>query len=303
MLIMKIFNEIKNPYNEQLCVILGFFDGIHQGHKVVISKGVELAKENNYKTALITFDNAPAVFLNKKMARYILTDEEKFKRLEQLGIDYLFVIKFDENFSKINANDYLKMLVDKLSPKAIITGENHFFGFNKSGSSEFLNLMQDEYNYKYFSIPSVKFDDKTVSSSKIREALEEGNVNLANVLLGYRFFIKGKVVKGRQLGQKIGFKTANIDYPENIVALPSGVYAVEVEIDQKKYIGIANYGSNPTVNDSDKKILEVHIINFDEDIYEKFINVDFLDKIRDERKFKSLTELKAQIEKDIKCLG
>lgn len=303
MLIMKIFNEIKNPYNEQLCVILGFFDGIHQGHKVVISKGVELAKENNYKTALITFDNAPAVIFNKKRARYILTDEEKFKRLEQLGIDYLFVIKFDENFSKINANDYLKMLVDKLSPKAIITGENHFFGFNKSGSSEFLNLMQDEYNYKYFSILSVKFDDKTVSSSKIREALEEGNVNLANVLLGYRFFIKGKVVKGRQLGQKIGFKTANIDYPENIVELPSGVYAVEVEIDQKKYIGIANYGSNPTVNDSDKKILEVHIINFDEDIYEKFINVDFLDKIRDERKFKSLTELKAQIEKDIKCLG
>jgi len=299
---MEILNKLENINNEDLCVILGFFDGIHQGHKIVISKGVDWAKENNTKTAIITFDNAPAVYLKNKKPQYILTEEEKYSKLEQLGIDYLFVLNFDEKLSKINASDYLKFLIEKISPKAIITGENHFFGFNKSGNSDYLNLMKKEYNYEYFAIPSIKFQNMTVSSSKIRENLEIGDIPQANLLLGYRFFIKSNVEKGKQLGQKIGFRTANLSYPKNIVEIPTGVYAVEVEIDEKKYIGIANYGSNPTITNDDKKILEVHILNFEENIYNKNIKVNFLNKIRDEKKFQSLNELKEQIAKDIKCL-
>ena len=299
---MEILNNLTNKNNEDLCVILGFFDGLHQGHKVVIKKGTEWAEANNTKTALITFNNAPAVYLKNKKPKYILTAEEKYSKLEKLGIDYLFILNFDEKFSQINASEYLKNLVEKLSPKAIITGENHFFGFNRSGNSDYLNLMKNEYNYEYFAIPSIQFQNKTVSSSKIREYLENGDIQNANLLLGYRFYIKGIVQKGHQLGQKIGFRTANLKYPENIVEIPTGVYAVEVEIDNKKYIGIANYGSNPTVSDKDEKLLEVHIINFNENIYNKNIKVNFLDKIRDEKKFQSLTELKEQIAKDIKCL-
>ncbi len=299
---MEILNNLTNKNNEDLCVILGFFDGLHQGHKVVIKKGTEWAEANNTKTALITFNNAPAVYLKNKKPKYILTEEEKYSKLEKLGIDYLFILNFDEKFSQINASEYLKNLVEKLSPKAIITGENHFFGFNRSGNSDYLNLMKNEYNYEYFAIPSIQFQNKTVSSSKIREYLENGDIQNANLLLGYRFYIKGIVQKGHQLGQKIGFRTANLKYPENIVKIPTGVYAVEVEIDNKKYIGIANYGSNPTVSDKGEKLLEVHIINFNENIYNKNIKVNFLDKIRDEKKFQSLTELKEQIAKDIKCL-
>ena len=299
---MKILHELKNTDSSDLCLILGFFDGIHQGHKVVIAKGIELAKENNLKPALITFDKAPSAFFKKKPARYILSDNDKFSGFEKLGIEYLYVLNFDKKLSEINAADYLKLLINTLSPKIIITGENHFFGYNKSGNSDYLELMKKEYGYEYFEIPSVKFQEKTVSSSKIKESLINGDINLANLLLGYRFYIKGQVVKGRQIGQKIGFKTANIEYPEDIIEIPSGVYAVEVEIDENKYIGIANYGSNPTVTDDIKKTLEIHIMNFNQDIYGQIITVKFLDKIRDEKKFQSLTELKEQIAKDIKCL-
>ena len=299
---MKIFNELKNYTNEDLCLVLGFFDGVHQGHKVVISTGVHYAKEHHLKSALITFDKAPTVFLKNKTPEYILNCENKYKKIENLGIDYLYVINFDEKFSKITASDYLKLLVDSFSPKAIVTGENHFFGFNRSGNSDYLELMKTKFNYEYFSIPSVKFEDKTVSSSRIRENIESGNINQANLLLGYRFFIEGQVVKGRQIGQKIGFRTANLEFPKDIAQPPCGVYAVEVVFNQKKYIGIANYGSNPTITDDEKKLLEVHILNFNDDIYGQHIKVNFLDKIRDEKKFQNLAELKAQIAKDIKCL-
>ncbi len=299
---MDILNDLNSVNNDNLAVIMGFFDGLHLGHRIVIRTGTEYGLDNNCKTALISFKDAPAVILNKKNPQYILTYEEKIKKFEELGIDYLYLLDFDEKLSKLPASDYLKMIVDNLHPKAIITGDNHYFGYNRTGSADYLDIMQKEYSYEYYRVDSIKFENTVVSSSKIRSALEEGDIKYANFLLGYRFYIKGIVKKGHEIGRAIGFKTANIDYPENVIKIPDGVYAAEVDVDDKKYMGIVNYGSNPTVTTDKKKIIEVHILNFDENIYEKNIKINFLDKIRDEIKFKSLTDLKNQIAKDIKCL-
>ncbi|MBR1942280.1 bifunctional riboflavin kinase/FAD synthetase [bacterium] len=299
---MEILNNLKSQKQENLSVILGFFDGIHKGHKTVINTAVRYAENNDLKSALVTFKNAPVAVLKNLKPQYILTETEKIKKIENLGIDYLYVLDFDEKLQNTTAADYLKLLIENLHPKAITTGENHYFGFNKTGNSDYLELMQEDYGYEYFKVNSIKYEDNVVSSSKIKEYLQQGKINDANLMLGYRFYVFGEVVKGRQIGRTIGFKTANLDYPDSLVNLPDGVYAVEVEVKDKKYIGIANYGSNPTVTDDTKKLLEVHILNFDEDIYGEFIKVNFLDKIRDEKKFQSLTELKEQITKDIECL-
>lgn len=297
---MEIFTELNKQ--KDLSVILGFFDGIHQGHKAVISAGVNFAKRNGIKSALVTFNEAPSVFLKKKKKQYLLTKSEKIRLIENLGVDYLYLLDFNEDFSKITASDYLKSLIENLHPKAITSGYNHYFGFNKSGNSDYLKLMQNEYNYEYLEIEPVKIKDGIVSSSKIREALLSGKIKLANYMLGYRFYIENKVIEGQQLARTLGFNTANLLFPEDIIQIPNGVYAVEVKIDNNNYIGIANYGTKPTVTNDDKKILEVHIVNFDENIYGKVIKVSFLDKIRDEKKFESLTQLKEQITKDIECL-
>ncbi len=297
---MEIFTELNKQ--KDLSVILGFFDGIHQGHKAVISAGVNFAKRNGIKSALVTFNEAPSVFLKKKKKQYLLTKSEKIRLIENLGVDYLYLLDFNEDFSKITASDYLKSLIENLHPKAITSGYNHYFGFNKSGNSDYLKLMQNEYNYEYLEIEPVKIKDGIVSSSKIREALLSGKIKLANYILGYRFYIENKVIEGQQLARTLGFNTANLLFPEDIIQIPNGVYAVEVKIDNNNYIGIANYGTKPTVTNDDKKILEVHIVNFDENIYGKVIKVSFLDKIRDEKKFESLTQLKEQITKDIECL-
>lgn len=297
---MEIFTEFNKQ--ENLSVVLGFFDGIHQGHKVVINTAVEYARKNGLKSALVTFNDSPSNFFSKKISKYILTKSEKFKFIEDLGIDYLYVLNFDETLSKMTAADYLKNLVENLCPRAITTGYNHYFGYNKSGGPDYLKLMQKEYGYQYLEVAPVKIKQGVISSSKIKEALISGDLDLANTMLGYRFYVKNDVIEGAKLGRTIGFKTANLDFPKEIIELSNGVYAVEVKVDDKKYIGIANYGRKPTVTNVTKKILEVHIFNFDENIYGKSIKVSFLNKIREEKKFQSLLELKTQIVKDIECL-
>ncbi len=299
---MNILNDLKSENIENVSLILGFFDGLHKGHREVIRTGVQYAKDNNLKSVLITFRDSPSVLLKGASPKYILTSGEKIKKIEDLGVDYLYIINFDEDLSKITAADYLKLLVDNFKPKAITTGENHYFGYNRTGSSDYIELMSKDYCYEYFKVNSIKYENETISSSRIKKALQVGNIQLANLLLGYRFYIKGEVVQGRQIGRSLGFKTANLIFPKKLISIPDGVYAVEVLVDGEKYIGIANYGANPTITSDSKKQIEVHIINFNENIYGQTITISFLDKIRDEIKFKSLTELKEQITKDIKCL-
>lgn len=297
---MEILNKLKS--NENLAIALGFFDGVHVGHKAVINAAVDYAKKNNIKSAVVTFRQSPYVALNNVKPNYIITLEEKIKAIKKLGVDYLYLSDFTEDLAKQTASDYLKNLVDDLHPKMIATGFNHYFGYNKSGGVDYLRLMQQEYEYEFKEINPIKLNEDVISSTAIRKALSNGDIPKANSMLGYRFYVKNEVIKGRQIGRTIGFKTANLKMPEKMINIPDGVYAVEVEVLGKKHMGIANFGSNPTVTDDSQKLLEVHIIDFNQDIYGELVKVSFLVKIRNEKKFQSLTELKTQIEKDIECL-
>lgn len=297
---MEILNKLKS--NENLAIALGFFDGVHLGHKAVINAAVDYAKKNNIKSAVVTFRQSPYVALNNVKPNYIITLEEKIKAIKKLGVDYLYLSDFTEDLAKQTASDYLKNLVDDLHPKMIATGFNHYFGYNKSGGVDYLRLMQQEYGYEFKEINPIKLNEDVISSTAIRKALSNGDIPKVNSMLGYRFYVKNEVIKGRQIGRTIGFKTANLKMPEKMINIPDGVYAVEVEVLGKKHMGIANFGSNPTVTDDSQKLLEVHIIDFNQDIYGELVKVSFLVKIRNEKKFQSLTELKAQIEKDIECL-
>lgn len=298
---MEIYNEINN-LNKGLSLAFGFFDGVHIGHQAVVKSAVDFARENNTKSAVITFQDHPCCFFYNVQPQYIISKHDKVKFLENLGIDYLYFIKFDEYLALMNASEYLKdVIMTNFEPKAISTGFNHFFGAKKSGDVQLLNQLQSEFNYKYFEVSPILYENEVVSSTRIREDLSIGNIELVNSMLGYDYFLAGTVIEGQHLGRTIGFRTANLMYPDNLVEIGRGIYKVLVEYHGLTYNGIANYGLRPTVNDDKKSLLEVHILDFNRDIYGEKIKVTFLKKIREEQKFNSLDELKLQIQKDIKA--
>lgn len=304
---MQVFNELnenKAQENKNLSLAFGFFDGVHIGHQAVIKTAVDFAKENNTRSAVITFQDHPCCYFYHLQPKYIITKHDKVKLFENLGVDYLYFLKFDEYFAMMNASEYLKnVIVKNFAPIAISTGFNHSFGAHRSGDVNFLSKSQEEFNYKYFEVPPVLYNSEVVSSTRIRDDLALGNIELVNSMLGYNYFLEGTVVEGDKIGRTIGFKTANLIYPNNLVAVGKGVYKVKVAYNGKIYDGVANYGLRPTVSCGEKPILEVHILNFDKDIYGEKIKVTFLKKIRDEKKFNSLDELKAQINEDVETVN
>lgn len=299
---MKVFKELEKIPN--LSIALGYFDGVHKGHQSVIKSAVDYAKTNNTKSAVITFTDHPSCYFYKLCPKYILTKEAREEHIKKLGIDYIFELDF-ESISGLTADDYLKeVLVNHFMPSAICTGWNHNFGYNQSGNSKFLASNAKKYGYEYFELPPQKDSIHTISSTAIRDFLFEGDIKRANSMLGYNFAINGTVIEGQKLGRQIGFRTANINYPRELVDIPFGVYSVIVKIenDGNFYRGIANFGIKPTVSDEQKHSLETHILDFDRDIYGKNIQVEFLKMIRQEKKFPSLDALKTQINNDIKSI-
>lgn len=298
---MQIFTELnKNP---NLSLALGYFDGVHKGHQRVINSAVDFARQNGNKSAVITFKDHPCCFFRGVCPKYILTREDRIKHIEALGVDYIYILDFNSKLCMLSAEEYLRnVLVDNFSPKSISTGFNHYFGAKKSGGVDLLTKKQSEYGYEYFEIPPQKVFNKTISSTAIRNTLNIGQIQNANEMLGYNFTISGKVIKGQQLGRKIGFRTANLLYPPELIDLPFGVYSVLVNHNGLQYKGITNFGIRPTVSDTHRCSLETHILNFDKDIYGEEISVSFLKMIRAEHKFNSLEELKAQIEIDIQSV-
>lgn len=297
---MQIFDELN--INRGLSLAFGFFDGVHLGHQSVIKSAVEHSKDNNTKSAIITFQDHPCCYFYDVQPKYIIKRHTKVELFEKLGVDYLYFLKFDDYLAKLSAADYLKeVIIKNFEPKAISTGFNHYFGAKKSGNVNLLKTMQKELNYQYFEIPPVLYHSEVVSSTRIREDLALGNIKMVNAMLGYEYFLEEKVVEGQKLGRQLGFKTANLIYPDNLVEIGRGVYKVKVEGKclGQTCDGIANYGLRPTVTNTDKATLEVHILGFDKDIYGEEIKVTFIRKIRDEKKFESLDELKAQIKEDI----
>ena len=295
---MQIFDEIGE--NKGLSLAFGFFDGMHLGHKEVIKSAVDFARENSTKSAVVTFQDHPCCFFYHVQPKYIMSRNDKIKMFEELGIDYLYFLKFDEYLAMMDASEYLKdVIVKNFAPKAISTGFNHYFGAKKSGDVKLLCNLQKDFCYTYFEVPSVQYNSEPISSTRIRDDLAFGNIETVNAMLGYNYFLEETVVEGQRLGRKLGFSTANLVYPDDLVEVGRGVYKVQAEYKGEIFDGIANYGLRPTVGETSKSILEVHILNFNKNIYGEKIKVNFLKKIREEKKFNSLDELKAQITKDI----
>lgn len=299
---MKILNELNE--NKGLSLAFGFFDGVHLGHQAVIKSAVSYAKENGKKSAIITFKNHPCCFFNHIKPKYITKMSDKLVLFEKLGVDYVYCLDFDEHLALMSASDYLKEIIIKhFEPCAISTGFNHYFGAEKSGNVKLLSKMQEQFDYKYFEVHPVLFNNEVISSTRIRENIALGNIELVNSMLGFEYSIEETVIKGRQIGRTIGFKTANLVYSKDMLEPAFGVYAAKVEYNSEIYKGIANFGLRPTVDNTIHPVLEVHILGFDKEIYGEKIRVNFLKKIRDEKKFNSLDELKAQIQKDISFLN
>ncbi len=276
---------------EKHSLILGFFDGVHKGHREVIKTALCDAEP-----VLVTFKDSPALYFGKK-AEYIFPREKNYEIIKSLGVAKII----EQDFSllaKVSAEDYLSLLVNKFSPISISTGFNHTFGAGRQGNSEFLEQNQTKYKYKYYCSPACRIDGEVVSSTRIRELLMQGNIEKANEFLGSNFSLNSMVVEGEKRGHELGFPTANMIYPENIVKLPYGVYGVRV-FDRP---AILNWGIKPTF-DGKNEVLEVHIPNFKGNLYNLPLEVEFIKKIRVEKKFANLDELKHQIQKDVEeCL-
>lgn len=291
-------SEFVQPTNS--VVTIGTFDGVHLGHQKILKRLVSEAKAVQGESVLLTFYPHPRMVLNPERKQLLLsTLDEKIDLLRQQGIDHLLIQPFTREFSMMTYEEFVReILVSQLAVKKLVIGYDHQFGRNREGSFENLRKMAPELGFEVDEISAKLIDDNVISSTKVREALEVGRVEEANALLGYQYAISGTVVKGRQLGRTIGFPTANVVVSDTFKLIPSnGVYAVQVLHNDKVYQGVMNIGVRPTV-DGVSRTNEVHIMDFNSDIYGESLKVNFVQRIRDEVKFDSLHALKSQIKKD-----
>ncbi|GAA0100662.1 bifunctional riboflavin kinase/FAD synthetase [Paraclostridium bifermentans] len=297
MTIIKSLDEVINV--ENTVVTIGNFDGIHKGHIKLIKEAVKEAKTKNYKSVVFTFKNHPMRYFRADSIKHIITNEEKVKIFEDLGVDIVFMIPFDEYMTKISATDFVKTILhEKLKCKMVIVGHDFTFARNKEGNASLLESLGKNYNMKVKVIEPIKIKGRRVSSSYIRNLINDGNVSEIKNFLGRNYFLEGEVIHARKIGRTIGFPTANLKAEDKLIIPKNGIYAVKVYVKNKVYYGATNIGYNPTVNGKVLSI-ETNIIDFDEEIYGEIIRVEFLDRIRDEKKFNSLDELKSQLRKDV----
>lgn len=298
---MKIYRSIED-YNEvkRSVVTIGTFDGIHLGHKKILSRLIKSSKNKDLNSVVLTFFPHPRIILNKyNEVKMIDTLDEKIIHLNEIGIDSLIIHPFDKNFSLLSANQFIKdFLVDKLKIKHIIIGYDHRFGKGREASVTDLKNYADDYDFTVEEIKAQEIEKITVSSTKIRNSINQGDIKTTEKYLGRYFNLTGKVVKGDGLGKKINYPTANIFIEETYKIIPKdGVYLVETIIKDKLFKGMMNIGHRPTIGTNVKSI-EVHLFNFNEDIYGKVISIKMISKIRDEKKFSSIQALKEQLVKD-----
>ena len=297
-------NTIQNISNfsssEKTYITIGTFDGVHIGHQKIIEKLVLEAKKANRKSVLLTFFPHPRMVLQKDVSiKLINTIEERAKLLKKTGLDYLIIHPFSKAFSRMTALEFVRdILVNKLNISKLIIGYDHHFGKNREGNIVQLTEYSHLYDFVVEEIPAQDIDDVSVSSTKIRLALAEGNLKTANNYLGYNFILNGNVVNGKQLGGKIGYPTANINIKETYKLIPkTGVYIVKSIVDKKVVFGMMNIGNRPTVNGAYQTI-EVHFFDFNKNIYNTNLTVELLYFLRDEEKFDSLNALITQLKKD-----
>ena len=304
---MKVYRNIKEVEGVKNAVVTtGTFDGVHLGHRAVFNVMKKEAQKINGETVVITFFPHPryVLGLDAESLKFINTQQKKISLLEQAGIDHLIIIEFTKDFARNSSEAFIREYIIKpLKPKKVIIGHDHHFGRNRHGSYELLCNLGKDVGFDVIKVTPLQIDALTVSSTKIRKLLEEGNVHLANKLLGYEYSITGMVVHGNGIGRTIGYPTANIEVGnEYKLIAANGVYACRVEHHGDIYKGMANIGFRPTINQSSLTI-EVNIFDFDKDIYDETITISFVDRLRSEVKFNSLSELKEQLAKDKQKAG
>lgn len=300
---MKVYhnlNEFK-PLKQAIATV-GTFDGVHVGHQKLLKRIKELAHKEGGETVLLTFHPHPrlVLFPDDNDLKLITTLEERIERLSQTGLDHLIIHPFTTEFSRTTAIEYVRdILVEQIGVKKLVIGYDHHFGRNREGSLENLKELAPTFGFVVEEIPAQEIKDVNVSSTKIRNALNEGDVKKANSFLGYHFQLSGTVVKGSEIGSSLGFPTANIevDNPNKIIPAP-GVYATQAIINGREYKSMTNLGFRPTVHENSQLTIEAHLFNFDMDIYGETITLRFIDRIREEVKFDNRESLKDQIAKD-----
>jgi riboflavin kinase/FMN adenylyltransferase len=278
-------------------ITIGTFDGVHEGHKKIIDALKKEAGSVQGEAIIITFDPHPRKIVNPHQPLHLInTLEEKIELLGQTGIDHLVVVPFNESFAAQSADDYMHdFLIRKFHPHTIIIGYDHHFGKDRQGNFMYLAQKADQYNYRLLEIPKYILDEIAVSSTKIRNALQESDVETANKLLGYSFFFEGRVVKGDQLGRQLGYPTANIEYTDSEkIHLGHGVYAAYTDVDGKRFKGMLSIGIRPTLENSDERI-EINIFDFNQDIYGKEIRVVVKKFLRQQEKYELLDQLVEQL--------
>ena len=294
--IIENINDIKE--SEKIAICLGYFDGIHLGHQKLIEECLRVSKEKGLVPSLLTFDPAPSKVLNKdKFRGNINSNEQKFKILEALGIEHVYVLKFDTSVASLSKDDFINSILKPLNVKSVICGFDFTFGYKGLGKPEYLK--------NFFDVSVVSeflMDDLKVSTTRIANLISEGKVKDANRLLGYNYTITGEVVHGLKNGKKIGYPTANIN--DNGYLLPKkGVYACYTYIDGKKYKSMVNVGNHPTIECLKTPIIESYIFDFNQEIYGKTIGIEFIDYVRIEQNFNSIENLKSRLNLDTKLIA
>jgi len=282
-------------------ITIGTFDGVHIGHQKILKRVVSLAqKENLVPTVLTLFPHPRMVLQKDDTIKLLNTIDERIQLLKNLGIEEVIVKEFTKEFANLSAKDYVEqILVDELNTKQIVIGYDHHFGKNRSANIDDLKIFAKAFNFKIEEISAQEIKDVTVSSTKIRKALNNGNIEIANSYLGYNYFISGEVVKGKGIGRTLDYPTANIAIKESYKLIPrDGVYVVKSEIEGLTIYGMMNIGTNPTV-DGKTRSIEVHFFDFDKDIYGETLRIEFLHWLRSEQKFENLEALQKQLSNDM----
>jgi len=293
-----INKDLKDIQNSNNYIALGSFDGLHIGHLSLIYKVVEVAKKNNGKSMVFTFKNHPKTLLNKKdVPKLLMDNSRKVEVLRTHKVDIVCFQEFDLEFMKMTPEEFVKFLVLEYNVKGFVVGFNYKFGYKNLGSVELLQKLQNKYGYELYVMEPCIYKTQVISSTRIRKSLEDGDVLEASKMLSLPYTLSGEVINGKKLGRTIGFPTANLKYDENFILPKVGVYYTNIKVNNKIYKGITSVGNNPTV-EGKKLTIETYILDYNKDIYGEKIDISFIKKIRDMKKFNNVEELKNQLEKD-----
>jgi len=300
---VKIYRDLKDFAAKKPVLTVGTFDGVHLGHRKIVARLNDLAKNVNGESVIFTFDPHPrkVVSPDENNLRLLTTLDEKIALFEQSGIDHLIIYHFTPEFARLSYEDFVeKILVGQIHTHSLVVGYDHKFGKNRKGDFEFLKNCASRFDFQIEKLDVLLMNEANISSTKIREAIHLGDFETANAFLGYPFMLHGTVVEGQKLGRQIQFPTANIEASDPDKIIPGyGVYAVKVKITGQTYNGMLNIGSRPTINNNaDHRSIEVHVFDFERDIYCEAIELIFYKKLREERKFDSINALKDQLGRD-----